>query len=184
MYFEIFKAIWFFLPAAVANSIPVLAKRYNWLVFLERPLDGGKSFKGIRIFGDHKTWRGLILGVSAGIVTAVLQQLLAQTSSSINTLSLIDWETQNPVILGALLSSGALVGDALKSFLKRRLKIKPGETFFIFDQIDYILGALAFVSLKIPLSSLPVFTLILTWTAIHVLTTVIAWKAGIKEKAI
>jgi CDP-2,3-bis-(O-geranylgeranyl)-sn-glycerol synthase len=88
------------------------------------------------------------------------------------------------VTLGALLSSGALVGDALKSFLKRRLRIKPGETFFIFDQIDYILGALAFVSLKIPLSSLPVFTLILTWTAIHVLTTVIAWKAGIKEKAI
>ncbi len=184
MYFEIFKAVWVFLPAAVANSIPVVAKRYNWLVFLEKPLDMGKRLGGKRIFGDHKTWRGLILGVLAGMLTAVLQQQVTLNSPTISTLSLIEWEQHSPLVIGVLMGFGALFGDAAKSFLKRRLGIKPGDTFIFFDQVDYILGALLFLSLKVPLSNLPVITIILTWAGLHLLSTVLAWKVGIKEKAI
>jgi CDP-2,3-bis-(O-geranylgeranyl)-sn-glycerol synthase len=184
MYLEIIKAVWVFLPAATANSIPVVAKRYNWLACLDKPLDMDSMLGGSRILGDHKTWRGLILGISAGIITAALQQLLANSYSSIDAISLIDWETNNPVTIGALLGFGALAGDAAKSFLKRRLNINPGETFLIFDQVDYILGALFFLSLKVPLSSLPIIQIVITWTMLHVLSTLTAWKVGIKEKAI
>lgn len=184
MYFEIFKAVWVFLPAAIANSIPVVAKRYNWLIFLDKPLDMGKNLGNKRVLGDHKTWRGLILGVLAGILTAALQQQIALNNSTINALSIIDWELHNPLVIGALMGFGALFGDATKSFLKRRLDIKPGDTFIFFDQVDYILGALLFLSLKIPLNNLPVVTIMLTWIALHLLSTVLAWKVGIKEKAI
>ena len=184
MYFEILKAVWVFLPAAIANSVPVVAKRYNWLVFLDKPLDMGSRMGGKRVLGDHKTWRGLILGVLAGMLTAVLQQQIALNNSTVSSLSIIEWELHSPLVIGALMGFGALFGDAAKSFLKRRLNIKPGDTFIFFDQVDYILGALLFLSLKIPLTNLPIITIILTWTALHLISTITAWKVGIKEKAI
>ena len=184
MYFEILTSLWIFLPAAVANSVPILAKRYKWVTFLEKPLDMGFKVNGNRILGDHKTWRGLILGVIAAILTAILQQKLVLLFPNLNTVSIINWHSNNPILIGFLLGFGALFGDAVKSFIKRRIKIKPGDTFLLFDQIDYIIGALLFLSLKIPLSNIPILTIILTWTILHLLTTIFAWKVGIKEKAI
>lgn len=184
MYFEILKAVWVFLPAAAANSIPVIAKKCGWLMFLDKPLDMGNKLGSKRILGDHKTWRGLILGVLAGMLTAVLQQQISLNNSTVSSLSIIEWELHSPLVIGALMGFGALFGDAAKSFLKRRLSIKPGDTFIFFDQIDYILGALLFLSLRVPLSNLPIITITLTWTVLHLLSTVLAWKVGIKEKAI
>lgn len=184
MYLEILKALWIFLPAAIANSLPIFAKNYNWLPFLELPLDFGKKYKGSRILGDHKTWRGLILGVLGGIAVAVIQREIALRSGYVEGISIINWHENNPLILGALMGFGALFGDAAKSLVKRRLNIKPGDTFLFFDQIDYIIGALLFLSLKIPINTLPIPTIVLTWMALHVLSTVFAWKIGMKEKAI
>ena len=38
---------------------PVL--RYDLLRSLKRPLDGGATIRGRRVFGDNKTWRGAIV---------------------------------------------------------------------------------------------------------------------------
>jgi len=35
----------------------------------------------------------------------------------------------------------------LKSFIKRRVKIKPGDRFIPFDQIDFVVSAFVFISL-------------------------------------
>ena len=42
---------------------------------------------------------------------------------------------------------GAGVGDAVKSFFKRRVGIAPGSSWLFFDQLDFFVGAYAFVSL-------------------------------------
>ena len=49
-------------------------------------------------------------------------------------------------MIGFLLGFGALFGDIVKSFFKRRIGIKPGERFIPWDQLDFVFGALAFVS--------------------------------------
>jgi CDP-2,3-bis-(O-geranylgeranyl)-sn-glycerol synthase len=46
-----------------------------------------------------------------------------------------------------LLGFGALAGDSIKSFFKRRVGVKPGKRWFPFDQIDFVIGALAFASI-------------------------------------
>ena len=59
------------------------------------------------------------------------------------------YEKINVLLLGFLLSSGAVFGDLFFAFLKRRLNLKPGAKFLPFDQINYIIGAYIFFSLTL-----------------------------------
>jgi len=47
--------------------------------------------------------------------------------------------------LGVRFGIGAMAGDAVKSFFKRRVGIRPGQPWIPFDQLDFIVGALALV---------------------------------------
>jgi CDP-2,3-bis-(O-geranylgeranyl)-sn-glycerol synthase len=58
-------------------------------------------------------------------------------------------------LLGVLLSVGAITGDLIESFFKRRLSKEPGESLVPWDQIDHVVGAYLFV--------LPVAFYALTW---------------------
>src|SRR4051812_27852644 len=55
-------------------------------------------------------------------------------------------------LLGAWIGLGALSGDLVKSFAKRRRGILPGQAWIPFDQIDWLLGALAFAAPVLRLS--------------------------------
>jgi len=122
------KLMYFMLPAYIANMMPVLGK--NVLGRLAIPVHK-------KLFGTHKTWRGLLLGTLAGIGVAFLQAKL-----NIMQLNLVDYHA-SWLLLGFLLGFGAMLGDLLKSFFKRRMKIAPGAPWIPFDQIDFVLGALA-----------------------------------------
>ncbi len=92
---------------------------------LKYPLDFGLKIKGKRILGDHKTIRGIVGGSITGSLVATV-------------ISLFLYPLQLSFIL--LIPFSALIGDAVKSFLKRQKGIKEGEPFFPFDQLDWILG--------------------------------------------
>jgi hypothetical protein len=55
---DILFALWFFLPAGLANAAPVFANKIPGSEWLAVPIDGGKHFRGKRITGNHKTIRG------------------------------------------------------------------------------------------------------------------------------
>ncbi len=136
--------IWLLLPAGAANMAPVLAARAfpSW----DLPVDFGWSPGGKRLFGAHKTWRGMAAGVIAGGLVFVLQQHVADLSPAIQGLLADLDHGRLPLLFGAWLGLGALVGDLVKSFAKRRLGIAPGRSWFPFDQLDWLFGALAFAS--------------------------------------
>lgn len=140
-------ALWFFLPAGIANMAPVPISKISVLKQWNAPMDFGVTWRGRRLFGAHKTWRGLFAGIIAAAGTVWLQQYLtrkygwfAGSSSEFAYLS------QPWPLLGLALAVGALGGDAIKSFFKRRRDIKPGSVWLPFDLIDHIIGA-AFMSL-------------------------------------
>ncbi len=119
---EIGKAVWFILPAWFGN---MLACTFGG----GRPIDGGRNFRdGRPIFGKGKTVRGACVGISVAVGVAILQSFFHYT--------------MNPFLFGALMGSGAILGDMTKSFLKRRLNIDSGRPFPPFDQLDFIMGAL------------------------------------------
>ena len=74
-----------------------------------------------------------------------------------------------------MLGFGALVGDAVKSFLKRRVSIKPGKPFFPWDQIDYTIGSLLFVSIVFVPSWQLIITAIIINVVIHIIANHLAY---------
>ena len=48
---NILFALWFFLPAGIANVAPIFAAKWRLLESLNKPLDFGQTFRGKRIFG-------------------------------------------------------------------------------------------------------------------------------------
>ena len=65
----ILQSLFLFLPAAVANMMPVLVKDIR---FLRGSVDFGLTIHGKRVFGDHKTWRGFFFGILGAIATIYL----------------------------------------------------------------------------------------------------------------
>lgn len=157
----VFEALKFIFPAYCANAIPVI-------VGGGIPLDfGRKFFDGKPIFGKNKTVRGFFIGLLIGTLIAFAETLFLN----------------HPVLLGFLVSLGALLGDLTGAFVKRRLNLQPGQLLPVVDQVDFVVGAV--------LLSLPVSLSLLTWELVvvvliitpplHLLTNVVAYKLGLKK---
>jgi len=123
--FEIIKAIWFILPAYIANGAAVITGGGT-------PIDFNKKWRGKPIFGKGKTWRGFIGGSAAGIAAGMIMNFF------------IPFDGKYSILIIASLSVGALIGDLIESFIKRRIGKKSGEKWIIADQIDFLLGAFFF----------------------------------------
>jgi hypothetical protein len=99
----------------LANGTPVVAKKilgdqFAW------PIDGGTRFvDGRPLFGKSKTARGILLSVLTTSICAPLVGLDVKTGFAVGT--------------------GAMVGDLLSSFLKRRLNLPSSSRATGLDQI-------------------------------------------------
>ncbi|UCH71751.1 MAG: CDP-2,3-bis-(O-geranylgeranyl)-sn-glycerol synthase [Thermoplasmatales archaeon] len=137
----IIQALWLVLPAYIANATALLVGGGT-------PIDFGKKWKdGRRIFGDGKTWRGLYIGIFIGMTGGFGLSVFAKyiSLSEFAFLGLNDF-TGFPLMIPIIFSIcfGALIGDIVESFFKRRMGKKRGESWIPFDQIDFILGVLFF----------------------------------------
>jgi len=127
------QSFFLFLPAAIANIIPVLVMG---VPFLQKPVDFHMKIKGKPIFGDNKTWRGFFFGILGAIVTVYLISYVGPKEYLV-----LNYEEANLILLGVMLGGGALLGDLVESFFKRRMDILPGKSLWVLDQIDWIIGA-------------------------------------------
>jgi CDP-2,3-bis-(O-geranylgeranyl)-sn-glycerol synthase len=176
-------ALYFMLPAYLAN-VSALAFGGG------APVDFQTNYRdGRRLLGDGVTWRGTIVGIIIGTIIAALQGIVFlyygdifflipgwTTIAGIIPNSLGEW-----ILLGLALSGGALIGDAVGSFIKRRINLERGRPAPFLDQLDFVVGALIFASLvvTIPLS---IILLILIFTAIlHLAANSIAYLLGLKN---
>jgi CDP-diglyceride synthetase len=123
----------------VVNSLPWALGRAlsgRWCA----PLDFGLALPdGRRVFGPHKTWRGLGAAACGGALAASLLGL--------------HWWT------GVEFAALSLLGDVFSSLCKRRLAVPPGHDVWLLDQLPEAL---------LPLIALR-GVLILDWAAIATL---------------
>ncbi len=156
-----------FVPAMVANgSPPILAKILPNL--LDIPLDANKEWRGRRILGDHKTWRGLVGGVIlAGISFWLVWSFLEDKT----------W----PWYFGLMAGTGALVGDAIKSFFKRQIGVKPGKVWFPWDQIDWVIGFLVVLIMVDQISWQKILFYLTIGFLIHMISKVMGYWLKINE---
>lgn len=174
----ILQSFYFILPAYIANMAPVI---FKWLPIFNYPIDHGKLFRGARLFGEHKTYRGLIVGTLTGILIVFLQHQYSVYFKDIELMPYGDFTNQKIILIGICFGAGALLGDLIKSFFKRRMKIQDGHSWFPFDQLDLVVGALIAVS---PFYTLPIANLVavlLITPVLHFVTNVFAYLIGLKK---
>ena len=168
---EIAAAIWFIFPAYCANAAPVIFGG-------GLPMDFEKKFFDDKpLFGSHKTIRGFLAGVIIGTLVGIVQTLIFNTF-----LQQYNLYFQYSFELGIVISIGALTGDLIESFVKRRLNRSPGSSLPIGDQIDFILGAFLFSVPVAPPSLLIAIIILLITIPIHLLTNLIAKLLKMKNK--
>jgi len=133
--FLMLQSFYFMLPAYFANMAPVIFRKMK---FLDIPIDFNKKINKNPILGKNKTYRGLFFGILLSIITAFIQFMLIKNELFRN-ISIIEYD--NWILFGFCMGFGALLGDSIKSFFKRRANISSGKPWPFFDQIDYIIGS-------------------------------------------
>lgn len=167
MQLDIAAIILFLLPPYVANAAPVV---FGGGV----PVDFGMAaWDGKRLLGDGKTWKGLIVGIVSGVLVGYAEAALTGNSMF--------------AFLALLSSTGAMLGDILGSFIKRRLDYERGRPSLLMDQLLFILLAIVLaypiLAMMLPqvltLESI-VLVLIVTYV-LHRTMNIIANKIGLKK---
>lgn len=182
---SILFALWFFAPAGVANAAPIFVAKMPWIKHWRTPIDMGRTWRGKRLFGANKTWRGLVVGVIAGTLTLALQQYLATHTVWAQNLTIqIDYALLPLFILGPLFGLGALLGDAIESFFKRQRGVAPGKSWFPFDQLDYIIGGALFTLPIVQLRLDQYVWVVVLWLLMHLVSSYIGFLLKFKESPI
>jgi len=164
---EILYALYYIFPAYCANASPVIFGG-------GKPIDLEKKFfDGKPIFGSHKTYRGFISGLLIGTFVGWFQETIAPLAGL----------PKGSVFSGFVISLGALIGDLVGSFVKRRLNLKPGAMLPVVDQLDFVLFALLFASLisPLPISVTGMIAIIILTGPIHLLVNVLAYLLRLKD---
>ncbi len=150
-----FETLYIYLPAYIANATPVVLGGGG-------SLDGDKKWlDGKPLFGDHKTVRGTLSGLAAGFLVGLIQQTPYR---------------------GAILSIGAIVGDLIGSFIKRRMNLEPGTLLPLIDQMGFIIFAVFLVSfIQNPPTWNQAIGILIATLPIHYLTNLLAWALKLKS---
>ena len=164
----ILKSLYFFLPAYFANMAPVIFKKIPF---------GSKPIWKKRL-GTNKTWRGLIVATLTGGLVFWLQKVAYV--AGFRSWAVIDY-SDFTIWLGLLLGFGAIFGDAVKSYHKRKVGIEEGKPWLVFDQVEFVVGGILFSwFIYVPQAEVVLIILLLS-PLLHVIVNYLGYLLGIKK---
>ena len=178
-----FTGLWLFLPAMIPNSAAVVFGGGT-------KIDFGRTWKGKRIFGDGKSWRGLFGGAFSGIAFGLVLIGISLIWDSSGTWGYGEFWGNVGII--SCLAFGAVLGDLCGAFIKRRIGLERGEKAPVLDQYDFVAGAFLLTALFFPdwiygtyfegwnLAAF-IFIIVIMF-AIHRAVNIIGYKAGLKKE--
>lgn len=150
------------LLIVIANGAPVVATAVcgDWGA---RPLDGGRVLAdGHRVLGDSKTWRGVLLSPLATGASAALLGL--------------------PVGVGVVVGVGAMLGDLLSSFAKRRLGVPSSGMMLGLDQIPETLLPLLAVADRFALTWPTIGWMVVGFAVLELGLSPVFYRLGIRNR--
>ncbi|MGM0404675.1 MAG: CDP-2,3-bis-(O-geranylgeranyl)-sn-glycerol synthase [Thermoplasmatota archaeon] len=179
MNIEVVGAILAFIPALIANPLAVIFGGGT-------PIDGGLKINGKRVFGDGKTWRGLFGGgIAGGLITIAFNFLVSPFLKMYP-------DSNSAYLIIFSLSFGALLGDIMASFFKRRSGKERGAKTPIIDQLDFVFGAilLTFLTDSVWIINtyfssdgwIALIILIIGVPLLHRIVNIIGYKLGLKNE--
>jgi hypothetical protein len=159
---EIWLGLRLLLLLGAANTAPIVAKRMlgeRW----NAPLDGGLRFvDGRPLLGPSKTLRGLVAAVVLSTLGAVALDV--------------------PWLAGTIIGATAMTGDALSSFVKRRLGVAPSGRATGLDQIPESLLPLLAVQGLLHLSPALIVAVTLAFFALEIPLARWSYRRGLRDR--
>jgi len=161
------KTLMLAVPLYIANGCALLFGG-------KTPIDLNTKFVDNKpLLGKGKTFKGAIGGIACGtIASAAVFYFLPVVSEGFGT---------NYLLLGFLLSIGAVLGDIIGSFLKRRFNIERGQKAFLLDQLDFVLGGLLAGAIVYVPGIVEIILLVALTPVFHLAGNWIAFKAKRKK---
>ncbi len=157
---EFLAVVYLFSPLLLGLALHGFCIKFDLLSFLCNPIDRGQSFRGKRIFGDNKTYRGVVVVGLGTAIGFVIQSLVLHRIASIRNLELFDYAFIKSAPLGFAVGVAAMLSELPNSFIKRRFEIAPGSAargwkmwvFYIYDQIDFLVGTWLVLAIVVPVT--------------------------------
>lgn len=183
------RTAYLFLPLLVGAIVNGLCIRFQCLTFLTYPLDFRLTCRKRRLFGNNKTFRGIIL-FSIGTALAVsLQATVFHNIPLLQSLEILNYDLVYPPLFGFFLGVAAMLSELPNSYLKRQLDIPSGGAahgiwlpiFYFLDQVDLLAGTWLVLSLamKVTLDHV-LFSIVFIFFA-HQIITIIAYFLGMRQ---
>lgn len=181
------QVLYLAFPIILAAVIHIIVIRFNCLQSFKKPLDCGWTVRGRRLFGDNKTWRGVIVMVAGSSMGMGLQQIVR-----VPVLELFDYGAVNVWLWGALLGLGFVVSELPNSFLKRQCDVPPGQQatgkkylfFTTLDQLDSVVGCLLALAIVWPPPWYVVVTALVLCSLVHIAFNLVFVQLGLKRRAL
>lgn len=146
----------------LANGMPVVAAgllKNRW----SAPVDGGRSWSdGRPVFGESKTWRGVVSGALS--------------------CALFAWFTGLGFGFGFLFGLLGLAGDMLSSFIKRRQGMASSARAVGLDQIPEALLPMLLAMWWLPVSLWVVVIVVVLFTLSNIYGSPLLYRLGIRRQ--
>jgi CDP-2,3-bis-(O-geranylgeranyl)-sn-glycerol synthase len=179
------EVLWVLLTPYVASATATIPRGRG------PPMDFGRTWPGDgrRVLGPSKSWSGFLFGTFFAFPIALLQAWLILIAPP--NLAIVP--QFGPTVIGAvpvalLLTAGAMSGDALGSFIKRRLGRTSGSRAPLLDQLPLVavpvlVGLAVFPSTFVPafFSLEALFWLLVFTLGLHTAFNWVGYKAGLKR---
>ena len=148
-----------FVMLVLANGTPVVAAgllKNRW----SAPVDGGRLLSdGRPVFGESKTWRGVVSGALACGLFALFTGL--------------------GFVFGLLFGLLGLGGDLLSSFMKRRMGLASSARAVGLDQIPEALLPMLLAMWWLPVSLWVVLVVVVVFTLSNIYGSPLLYRLGI-----
>jgi CDP-2,3-bis-(O-geranylgeranyl)-sn-glycerol synthase len=146
----------------IANGSPVLARKLLRGKF-NQPLDCGISLRdGYRLLGSSKTWRGVLFSLAFTACCALIMGYPPET--------------------GLLIALFSLCGDAISSFIKRRMG-RPSTSMFLFlDQIPESLLPACIMGVEFQLALIDIMYLVVIFILAELALSRLMFALGVRQK--
>jgi CDP-diglyceride synthetase len=150
------------LLLSIANGTPVFAKLLCGSK-ISGALDGGRRLADGRfVFGPSKTIRGLVTSLAMTTVAGATIGLALYT--------------------GFVIALGAMAGDLMSSFAKRRLGLEPSSRATGLDQIPEALLPSLLASIILPLTASDIAAIVIIFFFGEILLSLIFFWVGLRDR--
>lgn len=177
--------------AGIMNMFFTKTKLYRlYRVQIDR---GKKLADGQDIFGENKTWNGFFSMIFFNVISQVVVGFFCKNISFLYGRNYVYTSVENNfvnnIIIGFCLGFAYVIFELPNSFIKRRLKISPGKTvggikgflFFIFDQVDSIIGVTVVLSIWYKMSIKQFLLFIVLGAITHIVVNLFLYLIRIRK---